>query len=226
MSHVSHSLPRPVVYRLPQYLTRVRELRQSGVEWVSSLELARDLGLTSSTVRQDLSQLHMQGVSKRGYQVSRLEAILAKELGANREHCAVIVGAGYLGTALAAHGGLMEQGFRVCGIFDADPDLVGGRVGDLHTQSMETLSHTVKKHCAEIGIIAVPSAAAQQVADELVAAGVQGLLNLAYAQVRVPPSVALVDARLIANLQQLAYIIRNPNGGTAKARIRGKKEST
>lgn len=218
MIQKNQNLPRPVVQRLPQYLTHVRELRQAGVEWISSLELARDLGLTSSTVRQDLSQLQMQGVSKRGYQISRLESILTRVLGANRTHRAVIVGAGYLGTALALHGGLAEQGFRICGIFDSNPDIIGSAVGALRVRSMETLDYLVKKCRAEIGIIAVPAASAQPVADRLVAAGVHGLLNLAYAQVRVPPAVALMDARLIANLQQLAYIIRNRNGGPGARR--------
>lgn len=83
----------------------------------------------------------------------------------------------------------------------------------------------VKKHLIELGLIAVPAAAAQEVVDQLVAAGVRGILNLAYAQVRVPPGVALVDGRLIGNLQQLAYIIRNRNGSAARNCARREKES-
>lgn len=218
MSPAEPKLPRPVVYRLPQYLARVRELRESGVEWVSSPELARDLGLTSSTVRQDLSHLRVCGVSRRGYPTRKLERLLSLVLGANRVHRVVIVGAGYLGTALALHGGLAEQGFRVCGLFDADPKIVGDEVGPLRIQPMAELNESVKEHRIEIGLIAVPATAAQEVADLLVAAGVRGLLNLAYAQVRAPDGVALMDARLIANLQQLAYIIRNRNGGPARSR--------
>ncbi len=217
-------LPRPVVYRLPQYLARVRELRDSGAEWVSSSELARDLGLTSSTVRQDLSHLQVCGVSRRGYPTRKLEQLLSRVLGANRVHRVVIVGAGYLGTALALHGGLAEQGFQVCGIFDDDPAIIGDRVGPLRIQPMTELNKSVKEHRIEIGLITVPAAAAQEVADRLIAAGVRGLLNLAYAQVRVPERVALMDARLIANLQQLAYIIRNRNGDPVRSRR--EKEST
>lgn len=225
MSVEGRNLPRPVVYRLPQYLTHVRELGESGVAWISSQELARDLGLTGSTVRQDLSHLPMRGVSRRGYPVGELEQVLTRVLGANRAHRVVIVGAGYLGTALALHGGLVKQGFQVCGLFDADPVVIGGQVGSLKIQPMKALQGIVKKHRIELGLIAVPAAAAQEVVDQLVAAGVRGILNLAYAQVRVPSGVALVDGRLIGNLQQLAYIIRNRNGETARNRARRKKES-
>ncbi len=216
MFEISQKLPRPVVYRLPQYLTHVRELKQDGLEWISSHKLADDLGLTSSTVRQDLSKLHMHGVSKRGYRIVQLEKALSDVLGAGRVHNAVIVGAGYLGTALALHGGLAEQGFKICGIFDSDPELMGAAVGSLRVQSMETLDYVVGTKCkAEIGIIAVPASSAQSVADLLIDAGVRGLLNLAYTRILVPPGVALMDARIIANLQQLAYVIRNRNGKPA-----------
>jgi redox-sensing transcriptional repressor len=205
-------LPDPVVRRLPKYLVRARELRVAGREWVSSQGLAEDLGLTSSTVRQDLSHLDLAGVSKRGYETLRLEAALSHTLGADVTLRLVIVGAGYLGCALALHGGLRAQGFETCGVFDSDREVVGTEVGDLRVRPMGALNGLVKRKKVEIGMIAVPAASAQEVADKLVEAGVRGLLNLAYCHVRVPEHVEVVDARIIASLQQLAYVIRAKAG--------------
>jgi redox-sensing transcriptional repressor len=204
--------PEPVVRRLPRYLIHVRELRKLGVEWISSQRMAEALGLTSSTVRQDLSHLDLTGVAKRGYETGRLEEVLRVMLVGQTTHRAVIVGAGYLGCALALHGDLSRHEFLVCGIFDKDPEIVGTKVGELSIRPMDALKTVVRKRRVELGIVAVPASAAQSVADLLTEAGVQGILNLAYVHLRVPPGVVVVDARLLASLQQLAYAVRAQNG--------------
>jgi redox-sensing transcriptional repressor len=178
------------------------------VEWISSSDLADALGLTSSTVRQDLSHLDLTGVSKRGYSTVRLETVLRRELGTDRLQRIVIVGAGHLGSALSLHGALKENGFETSGIFDARDDKVGERVGRLKVRPMSALPGVVKNRNVDIGIIAVPADSAQRVADQLVLAGVKGLLNLAYVHIRVPRKVALVDARILASLQELSYATR------------------
>lgn len=208
MSTPRKRLPGPVLRRLPRYLTHVRELKKEGLEWVSSQELAHALGLTMSTVRQDVSHLDLTGVSKRGYEVKRLEAALGQELGASTVHRDVIVGAGLLGCALALHGDLAESGFETVGIFDSDPDVVGKQVGDLTVRPMKDLRRIVRSRRVEIGIIAVPGSAAQEVADRLIECGVKGLLNLAHIHLRVPRGVEVVEARILARMQQLAHAIR------------------
>lgn len=202
------TLPKPVIRRLPRYLTHVHELRHAGREWVSSQDIADALGLTSSTVRQDLSYLDMAGKSKRGYETQTLELVLQHELGVDSLHRTVIVGAGYMGSALALHGALAEHGFETCGVFDKDGRVVGTRVGELRVQPMTELKPVIKNKKVDIGIIAVPVHAAQEVAEQLVNAGVNGLLNLAYAHIRVPDHITLVDARILASLQELAYGIK------------------
>ncbi|MBU0679241.1 MAG: redox-sensing transcriptional repressor Rex [Verrucomicrobia bacterium] len=215
MTEESKKLPHPVIRRLPKYLARVHELLHAEVEWVSSQELAEALNLTSSTVRQDLSYLDLTGISKRGYETSSLDAALNKELDSSSHHHIVIVGAGYLGCALAVHGSFAGHGFQTCGIFDIDPSIIGSRVGILKVQPMKNLQQIVDKFGVDIGIIAVPAAAAQEVADQLVAAGVKGLLNLAYASIQIPAGVSMLDARILASLQELAYMIKSKNEETA-----------
>jgi len=187
----------------------VHDLIDAKVDWASSKDLAEALGLTSSTVRQDLFHLDLTGVSKRGYDTRQLESVLRRELGTHRLQRLVIVGAGNLGCALALHGDLTQNGFEPCGIFDACEDVVGARVGGLTVAPMSALKSVVRAKRVAIGIIAVPAESAQQVADLLVAAGVKGLLNLAYVHVKVPRGVSVVDARLLGSLQQLSYAVHS-----------------
>jgi redox-sensing transcriptional repressor len=212
-------LPFPVIRRLPKYLTHARELIRANVDWISSRSVADALGLTSSTVRQDLSHLDLTGVSKRGYEVVRLERVLAEELGAETEHRCVIVGAGNLGCALALQGDFITHGFDVCAIFDNNPEVIGTRVGRLTIRPMEALRRVVRSRKVEIGIIAVPALVAQTVALQLAEAGVKGLLNLAYVHIRMPADLdaVVVDARILASLQELAYSIRKRAAGARAA---------
>jgi len=193
---------------LPRYYALVQRLRQDGVEWVSSERLGRALGLTSSTVRQDLSHLDFSGISRRGYSTAGLDRALSAVLGADQQVRMVIVGAGNLGKALARHAEFAAKGFALRGIFDRDPRVVGSRVGGLPVLGMERLADVVRAEQAEVGIIAVPASAAQEVADRLVRAGIRGLLNLADAHVLAPADVPVVDARILASLQELVYQIR------------------
>lgn len=201
-------IPYSVVRRLPKYLMQVQELHRNSQQWVSSQELADALGLTSSTVRQDLSHFDFSGIAKRGYSIVGLEATLAHVLGTDTVTNAIIVGAGNLGRALALHTEFAQKGYCICGIFDNDPKVVGRRVGVLEVRDTKDLPVAVREQNVQIGIIAVPSMSAQQVADWLIISGIRGILNLAYAHLIVPPQVAVVDARTISSLQELSYAIK------------------
>lgn len=201
------AIPPSAVRRMTKYLAYVQRLTDIGVEWVSSSDLAESLGLTSSTVRQDLSHLDFSGTSKRGYETLGLQRVLAKVLGADTTWRMVVVGAGNLGRALALHEEFARRGFSIRGIFDSDPQKVGTQVGGLTVQGMRALPPVVVKNKVDIGVIAVPALAAQGAADLLVASGVRGLLNLAQTHIIAPRHVAVVDTRVIASLQELAYTI-------------------
>ena len=206
------TMPDSVVRRLPRYLMQAQNLRKMGLKWVSSQDLAEALGLTSSTVRQDLSHFEFSGIAKRGYLLEGLEGTVAEALGADTDTRMVVVGAGNLGRALALHGEFAEQGFRICGLFDSDPRVVGRKVGSLEVQDMDALPEVIRAARADIGVLAVPAGAAQEVADQLVAAGIRGILNLAYVHLAVPRKVAVVDARFISSLQELSYAIKGKRG--------------
>jgi len=176
--------------------------------------LAEAFSLTSSTVRQDLSYLKISGRARCGYRITELERILGSVLGVDNGWKAVIIGAGNLGRALALHGAFGRQGFEICGIFDAEPRLFGKKCGQLTVQQMSDLPDMVRQGLVDIGIIAVPAAAAQTVAGQLAEAGVRGILNLTCAHVSVPEGVTVINARIVESLQELSYALK----------LRGKKK--
>jgi redox-sensing transcriptional repressor len=205
----TQNIPASVIRRLPRYLTQAQRLRLEGVAWVSSSLLAETLGLTSSTVRQDLSYIDFKGVSKRGYSSVGLETALARTLGVDRDVVCVLVGAGNLGRALAMHEGFARQGFKIVAVFDNNPALVGRKIGLFAVQGMEELAPKVASDGVDIGIVSVPHDAAQEVADLLTAAGVRGLLNMTTAHLQVPGAVSVVDVRILLSLRELAYRVRS-----------------
>ena len=205
-------LPDPVIRRLPRYLIGAQELEASGATWVSSVELGHALGLTSSTVRQDLSHLDVEGVSKRGYEIAQLSSALTRTLRADRKHRVVLVGAGLLGRAIALHGDLTRYGFEVAAVMDVNPEIIGTSIGNLKVQPMSALPDAVAREHIDIGVIAVPAPEAQAVADALVAMGILALLNLALVQLKVPDSVQVVEERIVVSLQELAYRLRTSDG--------------
>ena len=205
MSSLKKKLSPSIVKRLPRYFSRVKALHDEGVEWVSSSELAERLGLTSSTVRQDFSCFSFSGISKRGYEVSGLLKMLEDILGAGMEWKVIVVGAGNLGRALTSHDEFVRRGFNIVGIFDADESKQGTKIGTVKVQAMSGLKDFVNKNEIDMGIIAVPDSAAQEVADLLIDAGIKGLLNMTMAHINAPDNISVADSRIVASLQQLSH---------------------
>ncbi len=210
MQSLKKTIPPSVVKRLPKYLAYVQSLCAEDIEWVSSNELAEQLGLTSSTVRQDFSYFDFSGISKRGYEAQGLRSMLESILGADTDWKIVVVGAGNLGRALALHEEFARRGFHIVGIFDTDPDKHGMPIGELEVQPMDQLDATVKRYDVTMGIVAVPAVAAQSVADLLVGAGVKGLLNMALTHVVAPDTVSVIDSRIVASLLELSHSVSFP----------------
>jgi redox-sensing transcriptional repressor len=200
----SPRVPESTAARLPVYLRVLSDL--AGVESISSDELATACGITSAQLRKDLSFIGTRGTRGVGYDVRHLRDALAAELGMQHDWPVVVVGGGNLGLALAAYAGFASRGFRVVGLVDADRLRVGEPVGeDLVVQPMSDLAKIVRRtHCV-IGLIATPAQAAQAVADELVEAGVTGILNFAPTVLSVPVGVRVRDVDLGVELQLLAF---------------------
>jgi redox-sensing transcriptional repressor len=198
-------IPDATVARLPVYLRCLYELADTREQTVSSERLAELAGVNAAKVRKDLSYLGSYGTRGVGYDVRYLVFHISRELGLTRDWPVVIVGIGNLGHALAGYGGFGERGFPVAALLDADPDRVGERIGDLVVRHVSELAAVVDEVGIAVGVVATPAEGAQQVVDDLVAAGVRSILNFAPAMVVVPPHVFLRKVDLALELQILSF---------------------
>src|SRR5262245_46557369 len=169
-------IPEATVARLPLYYRALLETAERQVTTISSERLAELAGVNAAKVRKDLSFLGSYGTRGVGYDVEYLLHEISRELGLTRDWPVIIVGVGNLGRALANYRGFGARGFRVMAVVDADPALVGRTVADLKVESIDDLDDIVAERQIAIAILATPAAAAQEVADRLVAAGVRSIL--------------------------------------------------
>ena len=194
--------------RLSIYLRCLAQLETAGVSTISSAKLAERFHLNSAQIRKDLACLGELGIRGVGYRVSGLRSHLAQALGIDRTRKVIIFGAGNLGVALADHRGFNVDGFEVVGLFD-DDDMKHGRStrNGIPIQPVDRLKAVVASERVEIGIIAVPAPAAQEVCDLLVDAGIAAILNFAPVQLRQREGVAVTSVDLRINLESLAFAL-------------------
>ena len=198
-------IPEATVARLPVYLRALVEVAEAKTVTISSERLAEMAGVNAAKVRKDLSYLGSYGTRGVGYEVEYLLFHINRVLGLTQDWPVVIVGVGNLGHALANYRGFSARGFRVVALVDADRSKVGEIVGGLPVRSLEDLPAIANQERVAIGIIATPAAAAQDVADRLVAAGVRSILNFAPAVISVPSNVSVRKVDLSIELQILAF---------------------
>ena len=198
-------IPEATVARLPVYLRTLLGLADDKTATISSERLAELAGVNAAQVRKDLSYLGSYGTRGVGYDVEYLLFQMSRELGLTHDWPVIIAGVGNLGRALANYGGFGDRGFPVAALVDADPKKVGKSIGGIEVRPVDDLPAIVAEHQAAIGIIATPAAAAQDVADRMVAAGVSSILNFAPAIVTVPPGMSLRKVDLAVELQILSF---------------------
>ncbi|GAB7041864.1 MULTISPECIES: redox-sensing transcriptional repressor Rex [Catenuloplanes] len=201
----SPDLPEATVARLPEYLRALHHLAESGHETVSSEELAVAAGVNSAKLRKDLSHLGSYGTRGVGYDVTLLVDQIENVLGLTQRRSVVLVGLGNLGHALAGYAGFASRGFRIAALFDVDPELVGQRIHGLTVRHLDELPQVAAEDPIAIGVISTPAEGAQSVADQLVAAGVTGILNFAPRVLNVPVGVDVRKVDLAIELQILSF---------------------
>lgn len=199
------SVPDPAVRRLSLYLRQLEALARKEVSTISSRQLGESLGLTDAQVRKDLAYFGQFGHPGIGYRVDDLIAQVKRILGTDKTWNVLLVGVGNIGRALSAYKGFAAKGFRVVAVFDKDSAKVGRKLGPLTIQPLEEIPQAVAQHGAKLAILAVPADAAQEVADQLIAAGVRGLLNFAPISLNVPSDVALNTVDVAVQLEQLSF---------------------
>jgi redox-sensing transcriptional repressor len=203
-------IPEATVTRLPVYRRCLVDLAEQRIATVSSERLADLAGVNAAKVRKDLSYLGSYGTRGVGYEVQYLLYAIEGKLGLTHLSPVVIVGMGNLGQALANYGGFRERGFPVAALVDRDPSKVGTTHAGVRIDDIERLPELVQAHAIAIGIIATPAAAAQDVADRLVAAGVRSILNFAPSVIAVPPDIPIRKVDLATELQILSFYQQQP----------------
>ncbi len=213
MSIQQDRIPEATLQRLPVYLYRLQTLHADGVGRVSSRTLAAQLRINSSRLRQDFH--HFGGFSRPGqtYEVAHLVARLRDILALDAPVNYVIAGAGYLGQAIAAYPRFEEDGFRLAGIFDINPKLIGLRFRGIAVQDIELLPALVGRMGVRLGVITTSPEAAQGVAELMARAGITGIWNFAPVGLQVPEGVTLEDEFLSAGLMALHYRMQEGERG-------------
>lgn len=198
-------IPQATVARLATYLRVLAGIADEGVAIVSSEELAVAAGVNSAKLRKDLSFLGPNGVRGVGYDVAKLRDRIEDVLGLAQGHRVVLVGAGNLGRALMGYGGFRRRGFSVVGIFDSDPRVIGAEIAGLAVADVAQLADLVGALAPTIAVIAVPDAAAQEVCDRLVAAGLRSILSFAPCELHAAAAVQIRRVDLAVELQMLSF---------------------
>jgi len=199
------SIPNPAVRRLSLYLRQLESFKRKDRRTISSKQLGESLGLTDAQVRKDLAYFGQFGHPGIGYRVEDLITQVKHILGTDKIWNVLLVGAGNLGRALLAYNGFQAKGFRLAAVFDNDPAKIGQKLGPFTIQNLSELQTTIEKQSIRLAILAVPADSAQDLADQLVNAGIKGLLNFAPTSLTVPPSIALNAVDLAVQLEQLSF---------------------
>lgn len=208
----AHDIPDIVIRRLPIYVRTLKAIESSGIATVSSDDLAEQIGVTAAQIRRDLSYFGKFGKQGKGYDVTTLVAEIQRILNLDRQWDVALIGYGHLGQAIAAYKGFDASSFRISAIFDRNPKHIGTCSDDgIYVLPDTEISRVVREQHIRLGIVAVPAAAAQQVADALVAGGVTAILNYAPAILRVPDGVWVREVDPTGAMQSMTYYISNHN---------------
>lgn len=207
MARADH-IPTPAVKRLSLYLRQLEVLHAADRTTVSSRELGAALGLSDAQVRKDFAYFGQFGHPGIGYRVVELIRRVRRILGTEKTSHVLLVGAGKLGRALLAYRGFSRRGFEVVAVFDGDPRKIGQKIvrgSGLTIRPLSEMPETVESGAIRTGILAVPAPVAQAVADEMIAAGIRGILNFAPTALRAVPGISVSSVDLAVHLEQLSF---------------------
>lgn len=201
-------IPDIVIGRLPIYLRELKRLSQEENKLnTSSHELGKRLGISSAQIRKDLSHFGEFGKQGTGYHIKYLIEKLQEILHLTHEWPVALVGAGYLGHALANYAGFQPRGFRIKWVFDSDATKIGGKIGDLTIQSIEDLEETISRENVKMAIIAIPISVVQDITNTLVEGGVKAILSYVPVHLDVPEDVQVSYSDPVTQMQRMTFYL-------------------
>jgi redox-sensing transcriptional repressor len=202
---LSDRLSLGVAARLSRYLQVLTQARKEGMETISSQELSKFTHVNSTQIRRDLSGFGKFGKRGVGYNVDSLVSQIRKILRTSGQHNIALFGAGHLGRAIASSDIFADHGFRVVAMFDADASKVGETINGVVVKHVDDLNQVVEDEDIVVGVLAVPTGAAQLLADQLVEAGVKIIFNYSEALLQVPPEVTVHTSSPAVDLLYALY---------------------
>jgi redox-sensing transcriptional repressor len=203
----NQDIPDIIVSRLPIYLRALRHMQSVGKLTTSSQELGERVGISAAQIRKDLSQFGEFGKQGTGYDISFLIDQLRSILKVHRVWDVAVVGMGDMGHALSRYQGFSDRGFQVVMVFDNDPAKIGERVGNFEVRDTKELVPALKASAIKLAMLCVPAAAAQDVTNLLVEAGVKAILNYAPISLNVPSGVRVQYLDPSIGLQRMTYYL-------------------
>lgn len=202
----------PVIRRLPRYYRFLGDLEREKVERISSRELAQRMGLSASQIRQDFNCFGGFGQQGYGYHVKELRGIIGDILGVHEKTGVILIGAGNLGKAIAAHVDFEKRGCQLIGIFDSNTLIQGTTTAGLPIMPMESLDSFCRSHHPSVAVLCIPKDAAQSLADQLISLGIGGFWNFSHFDLRIKdPNVIVENVHLGDSLMTLAYCMHHEN---------------
>ncbi|HJO32768.1 MAG: redox-sensing transcriptional repressor Rex [Anaerolineales bacterium] len=201
------NIPDIVVGRLPIYLRTLAHIARGGQEVTSSYEMGEHLGISPAQIRKDLSHFGEFGKQGTGYNIEYLREQLRRILGVKQEWDVALIGAGAVGKAILRYDGFRGSGFRITAVFDNDPNKIGCKISQLDVIPAERMTSTIQQMGIRVTMLAIPAENAQRVAERLVEAGVEAILNYAPINVIVPPHVYVQHLDPVVALQHMTYYI-------------------
>lgn len=196
-----------VVRRLPRYYRYLGELLQKGVTKISSRELSEKMNVTASQIRQDLNNFGGFGQQGYGYNVEYLYEEIGKILGLHQNYKMIIVGVGNLGQAIANSNSFSKRGFKLVGLFDVNPKLIGMSIHGVEVMDVDRMEQFVKENEVEIAILTMPKTKVKETAENLAKWGIKGLWNFSPVDLFLPDTVQIENVHLSHSLMTLAYTI-------------------
>ena len=198
-------ISKAVIKRLPRYYRYLGEILDSGMERISSGELSSRMKVTASQIRQDLNHFGGFGQQGYGYNVKYLRDEIGKILGLDQCHNMIVVGGGNMGQALSKYASFERNGFKIKGIFDVNPDLIGKTIGNVKIYPIEELGDFIKNEKIEIAALTLPKSAAPEMTNVLVSCGIKAIWNFAHTDLNVPKDVVVENVHLFDSLSRLSY---------------------
>ena len=203
----ARKIPDIIIGRLPVYLRALQRMADMGLKTTSSQELGEHVGISAAQIRKDISQFGEFGKQGTGYSIEYLIEQLREILKVDRIWDVVVIGAGDMGHAVVNYQGFNDRGFHIVAIFDNDKNKVGHEIGKFKVEDAETMIERIKNMGVKVAMLAVPAAAAQAAADQLVQAGVRAILNYAPISLNVPNNVKVQYIDPSIHLQRMTFYL-------------------